>query len=536
MKASLQVRLSQHLALTPQLQQSIRLLQLSTLELHQEVEQMMEQNPFLEVDEEPAPDATPADAWDEATAAAANGTATSATAERDAERDVEIDRDRDRAGATDSAESEGGEGGEDTGVVDTTEFGAADRDDWENGTERDDFDGLRELPSSAPGQAPEDDEDPHRRQGVAATLQDHLRDQLSGMRLDPEDAAAVHVLIDSLDDDGYLADPIEDIVARLAEALGIEGDAEAVEALGDRLAIALKWLQSMEPTGVGARGLADCLCLQLRARATAVTPDVLRAAISICREHLDLLARRDFRKLAQLTQSDDATVRAAQALIVACEPKPGRPFTRAEEQIVVPDVIVQRVARQWRAVLNPDVMPKLRVNDLYAQAVKQHRGGGPTLSTRLQEARWFIRNIQQRFDTILRVSNAIVERQKSFFNHGAIAMKPLVLREIADELGLHESTISRVTTAKYMATPFGTFELKYFFGSSLATDAGGNASSTAVRALIKQLVKAENPAKPLSDSQLAEMLEQQGIQVARRTVAKYREALKIAPANLRKAV
>jgi RNA polymerase sigma-54 factor len=181
-------------------------------------------------------------------------------------------------------------------------------------------------------------------------------------------------------------------------------------------------------------------------------------------------------------------------------------------------------------------MPKLRVNDLYAQAIKSQRASGSALTARLQEARWFIRNIQQRFDTILRVSQAIIERQKNFFSHGAIAMKPLVLREIADELGLHESTISRVTTAKYMSTPFGTYELKYFFGSSLNTDAGGNASSTAVRALIKQLVAAESPAKPLSDSQLAELLEGQGIQVARRTVAKYREALKIAPANLRRTV
>jgi RNA polymerase sigma-54 factor len=195
-----------------------------------------------------------------------------------------------------------------------------------------------------------------------------------------------------------------------------------------------------------------------------------------------------------------------------------------------------KVARQWKAVLNPDVMPKLRVNDLYAQAIKSQRASGSALTARLQEARWFIRNIQQRFDTILRVSQAIIERQKNFFSHGAIAMKPLVLREIADELGLHESTISRVTTAKYMSTPFGTYELKYFFGSSLNTDAGGNASSTAVRALIKQLVAAESPAKPLSDSQLAELLEGQGIQVARRTVAKYREALKIAPANLRRTV
>ena len=208
----------------------------------------------------------------------------------------------------------------------------------------------------------------------------------------------------------------------------------------------------------------------------------------------------------------------------------------------MPDVIVQKSGRGWKVVLNPDVMPKLRINDLYAQrdppAARQRRAERrrPGLNSRLQEARWFVKNILQRFDTIQRVSQAIVERQKSFFTHGAIAMKPLVLREIADELGLHESTISRVTTAKYMATPFGTFELKYFFGSSLDTEAGGNASSTAVRALIQQIVAAEDPAKPLSDSQISQMLEEQGIQVARRTVAKYREALKIAPTQLRKAM
>jgi len=201
---------------------------------------------------------------------------------------------------------------------------------------------------------------------------------------------------------------------------------------------------------------------------------------------------------------------------------------------VVPDVVVRKSGRGLKVELNPAVMPKLRINDLYAQAIRGQRGGG--LGSRLQEARWFVKNIQQRFDTILRVSKAIVERQKSFFTHGEIGMKPLVLREIADELGLHESTISRVTTAKYMATPQGTFELKYFFGSSLNTEAGGNASSTAVRALIQQFVTAENTAKPLSDSQISDMLEEQGIQVARRTVAKYREALKIAPASLRKAL
>ena len=518
MKASLQVRLSQHLALTPQLQQSIRLLQLSTLELHQEIEQMMEQNPFLEPEEEAGLPEAQFEGLNASTSASATDTAKTAT-----------DTDAEGRTSSDNVDEPAG--------VDAAEFGTTERDDWENGTERDDFDGIRELPSSGSGQSSDSDDDFERQnRDVAVSLEDHLRTQLSSLRLSDEDAAAVLVLIESLNEDGYLADSLEEIAERLAEVLGVQGDDDREELL-DRLQCGLNFLQSMEPTGVGARSLGECLCLQLRqkppAKSTAMT---LLAALKICTEHLALLARRDFKKIAHLIEMDEATVRSAQGLIVALEPKPGRPFARAEAQIIIPDVIVMKVARQWRAVLNPDVMPKLRVNDLYAQAIKSQRASGSALNARLQEARWFIRNIQQRFDTILRVSQAIIERQKNFFSHGAIAMKPLVLREIADELGLHESTISRVTTAKYMSTPFGTYELKYFFGSSLNTDAGGNASSTAVRALIKQLVAAESPAKPLSDSQLAELLEGQGIQVARRTVAKYREALKIAPANLRRTV
>jgi RNA polymerase sigma-54 factor len=500
-KPSLQVRLTQHITLTPQLQQSIRLLQLSTLELQQEVEQMLELNPFLETedDAEPAFERSP-----EAPSA-----------------EVTLGAERDDA----EARSDAGEaGGDDAAAVD-----AAERDEWDNGTDRDDFDGNRELPANSPSAAAADDDfDPQERNAVGQTLQEHLRTQLAGMRLSPEDHAALNVLIESLDDDGYLADTLEDIAAHLA------GDDADGEALLERLQVALKWLQSLEPLGVGARDLPECLTLQLRARPRCQAQAV---AVIVCKQHLDLLARRDLKKLMAATGADEDLLKAAQALIVACEPKPGRPFTRNEAQAVVPDVIVQRAGRGWKVVLNPEVMPKLRINDLYAQAIKgQRNGAGAQMSARLQEARWFMKNIQQRFDTIARVSQAIVERQKAFFSHGAIAMKPLVLREIADELDLHESTISRVTTAKYMATPYGTFELKYFFGSSLATEAGGNASSTAVRALIQQLVGAEDAAKPLSDSQLSLMLEEQGIQVARRTVAKYREALRIAPANLRKAL
>jgi len=525
MKPSLQVRLSQHLALTPQLQQSIRLLQLSTLELHQEVEQMLEQNPFLEAEEEVAPAFEPL-------------AERLSSAERAGERESE------------RAAEPGGEGGDDVPAIDgAADFGGTEREDWENGTEREDFDGIRETPGKTRTQNDGDIEESDR-DSPATTLQDHLRSQLSSMRLSDADAAAVLVLIDSLDDDGYLADSLEDIAERLREGgMSIAAypaedgdDDEPADPVLTQLRCGLRFLQSMEPTGVGARDLAECLTLQLRGLQRGEAQAI---AIIVCKSHLPLLARRDLKKLMAVTGADENLLREAQALIVSLEPKPGRPFSRAEANIVVPDVIVQKAGRGWKVTLNPDVMPKLRINDLYANAIRTQRGGGrgsalngaaAGLNTRLQEARWFVKNILQRFDTIQRVSQAIVERQKSFFTHGAIAMKPLVLREIADELGLHESTISRVTTAKYMSTPFGTFELKYFFGSSLATEAGGNASSTAVRALIRQIVGAEDPAKPLSDSQISQMLEEQGIHVARRTVAKYREALKIAPTQLRKAM
>ena len=513
MKPTLQVRLSQHLSLTPQLQQSIRLLQLSTLELQQEIEQMLEQNPFLEIDDEGGGDA-----------AAGSGAEFSANIEREQQR--EEAEARSDAGAADDAGAS-----DDTPGLDNAEFGTPERDDWENGTEHEDFDGIRESPQPASaGTGADGDAFEPAGGGDAQSLADHLRAQTVAMRLSAEDAAALGVLIESLDEDGYLGDSLEEIADRLAGA----DDAGLREELFERLQCALKWLQSLEPTGVGARDLGECLTLQLRALPRSEAQAV---AILICRQHLELLARRDMKKLAAATGADDDLLRAAQSMIVRLEPKPGRPFTRAEANVIVPDVIVQKAGRGWKVVLNPDVMPRLRINDFYAQAIRGARGASSSpLGARLQEARWFVKNILQRFDTILRVSQAIVERQKSFFTHGAIAMKPLVLREIADELGLHESTISRGTTAKYMATPMGTFELKYFFGSSLATETGGNASSTAVRALLKQLVAAEDPAQPLSDNALSQMLDEQGIQVARRTVAKYREALKIAPANLRRAM
>ena len=360
------------------------------------------------------------------------------------------------------------------------------------------------------------------------SLQAHLHRQALALRLSDEDRAALRFLIESLNDDGYL----EDSLQSLAEGLG-DGNLEDIEELVQRFTMALKLLQTLEPSGVGAATLAECLALQLR----ALPDDPARAAaMAIVGQPIEILAKRDVKRLAALCGLTEAAIKQGIGLITRLDPKPGRRFINVERNVIVPDVIVLKVGRGFRVQLNSDVMPRLKVHDVYAGALKAHKGegGAQALQQRLQEARWFIKNIQQRFDTILRVSSAIVERQKSFFVHGALAMRPLVLREIADELGLHESTISRVTTAKYMATPFGTYELKYFFGSALNTETGGNASSTAVRALIKQFVSAENPSRPLSDNQLSEMLKEQGIACARRTVAKYREALRIAPTNLRK--
>jgi RNA polymerase sigma-54 factor len=292
-------------------------------------------------------------------------------------------------------------------------------------------------------------------------------------------------------------------------------------------------LQNFEPTGVGARTLSECLSLQLTAMAQD-TPFRSDALDVVC-HHLDALAARDFNRLKKALRCDDTCLRGVQKLITSLNPRPGRAYGTDDTRYVVPDVIVRKVKGVWLAALNPDAMPKLRINRLYADILSRARSSGSQqLASQLQEAKWLIKNVQQRFDTILRVAQSIVDRQRHFFEHGEVAMRPLVLREIAEALDLHESTVSRVTTQKFMHTPRGIFELKYFFGSHVTTESGGSASSTAIRALIKQLVSSENSKKPLSDSQISEILGQQGIVVARRTVAKYRESMQILPVNLRK--
>ena len=528
MKPGLSLRVSQHLSLTPQLQQSIRLLQLSTLELSQEVEQMLDENPFLERTPEEAPREefgleaadTPAQtddysADDAIFSGAASASSTSAEGQNDAE----------------------------------TPSASVDEPDWSG-------DGTVEMaPNDAEwgGDAPARNRNDSEGDEADATelarshesLTSFLHRQALALRLSEIDRAALRFLIESLNDDGYLDEPLEE----LATGLAGEGNLEQIDELVHRFTVAQRLLQSLEPVGVGARDLAECLTLQLKAMAadedSAIDPDTVQTALRVCQQPLEMLARRDIRRLTQLCGDGEERTRAAMALIARLEPRPGRRFVDVERNIIVPDVIVRKAGRangrdgqnNFIVSLNPDVMPRLRVHDLYANALRGGRGGEghQALSQRLQEARWFIKNIQQRFDTILRVATAIVERQRSFFIHGELAMRPMVQRELADELGVHESTISRVTTAKYMATPRGTFELKYFFGSALGTEAGGNASSTAVRALIKQFIAAEDTARPLSDSQIAEMLKEQGIDCARRTVAKYREGLRIPVASLRRA-
>ncbi|MBO9515334.1 MAG: RNA polymerase factor sigma-54 [Variovorax sp.] len=528
MKQGLSLRVSQHLALTPQLQQSIRLLQLSTLELAQEVEQMLDENPFLERNVEEAPREE-------------FGLETADAPVRDDDRLAESgDADFGAAPAASGSDATATESGGDS---DVPAEGADGEPDWEGDGTVDLAPDDSEWGGDAPARANNLDDERADATELARSqesLQSYLHRQALALRLSETDRAALRFLIESLNDDGYLEDSLP------ALASGLAGDDnDQFDDLVHHFQVALGLLQSLEPVGVGARNLGECLTIQLRALAhedeTEQEEQVRKTALAVCKQPMELLAKRDFKRLATLTRSNEDEVRAALQLIARLEPKPGRRFVDVERNVVVPDVIVTRVGNgggvKFRVMLNPEVMPRLRVHDIYAGALKQHKGeGSQALSQRLQEARWFIKNIQQRFDTILRVSNAIVERQKNFFVHGELAMRPLVLREIADELGLHESTISRVTTAKYMATPFGTVELKYFFGSALGTETGGNASSTAVRALIKQFVTAEDQKKPLSDSQISEMLKEQGIECARRTVAKYREALRIAPANLRKAL
>ena len=482
MKQTLQLKLSQQLKLTPQLQQSIRLLQLSTLELNQEIERIVQENPLLELGED----------WN--------------------------------TSATDISSP-------DTLSTDTSNFENAPEtpeNAEETITPEDHAEHEMEWPDAnhiAENTSHDDDYEGHQIPAQPITLREHLTLQVACLhQVSDREKRVIGVLIDSLDDDGYLLQPLDELLEMLPSELGIN--------LSD-LQSALKQLQRLDPPGVGARDLQECLVLQLQALPEHT--DHRDQALIVVQEHLKLLAAHDFVHIKKLLACDDECLRAIQKLITHLNPKPGAEFDSQSERYIVPDIIVTKQQGSWVANLNLDALPKLSINRLYANILKQaHDNSARSLAHQLNEAKWLIKNVQQRSNTILRVARAIIERQQQFLEHGEVAMRPLVLREIAEVLNLHESTISRVTTQKFMHPPRGIFELKYFFGSYVSTDSGGACSATAIRALIKQLVQQENSKKPLSDNKIATILEQQGIVVARRTIAKYRESLQIPAANLRK--
>ncbi len=521
MKQGLQLKFSQNLSLTPQLQQAIKLLQLSTLELNQEIDALMQTNPLLErVD----------DGEEEAYEDTAGYTETmEAGAENDVGQptsvsDLEVGAiPGDEIGMMSSSLANEVTGFDEPQALDASDTEFTDNFTAEFDEEFDVFsNGSRWDENNTPA---EDDSDFKQQETLQQSLHDHLMSQLALMPLSERDQMLTMLLVDSINEDGYLEHSLEEIAAEMPEELEID----VME-----LQTALRHIQHLDPTGVGARSLSECLLLQL----DTLPQDVafLQMAKQVVQHHLSLLGSRDFTKLRKEIGCDEATLKQVHQLITSLNPRPGAAFSYiGSEQYIQHEVIVKKVKGIWMASLNESVIPKLRINQLYAGILKRNRDSSSQyLQSQMQEAKWMIKNIQQRFSTILRVSQAIVDRQRNFLEYGEVAMKPLVLREIADELDLHESTISRVTTNKYMLTPRGIFELKYFFGSSVATESGGTCSATAIRALIKKLVDQENPKKPYSDNQITDLLAKQGIIVARRTIAKYRESLNIPPANLRK--
>ena len=493
MKQSLQLKFSQNLALTPQLQQSIRLLQLSSQELNQELETILQENPLLERTDKNDDGSENISEFSSEGFSAQDSTVSSSTTQKDDEIPIE-------SSPQDSLSED--------------YFGGSSSHRWEENNN------------------PDDDNDYTFQEAVAPTLREHLISQLKLMPLSERDQTLSMFLVDAVNEDGYLEQSLDELEELLPEELEIE----MLE-----IETALKHIQHLDPPGVGARNLSECLMLQLQLLPKEIRDEnksVFELALQIAEHHLAALASRDYAKLKKTLRCDDEGLRIAQQMLKQLNPRPGSDFTKlAAGHYIQHEIIVKKVKGHWLASLNDEVVPKLRINKLYADILKRNRdSSNQYLNSQMQEAKWMIKNIEQRFSTILRVSQAIIDQQSKFFEHGEIAMRPLVLREIADELGLHESTVSRVTTRKYMLTPRGVYELKYFFGSHVATDTGGACSATAIRALIKQMVAEENPKKPLSDNQLTEVLSKQGIVVARRTIAKYRESLNIPAANQRKSL
>jgi len=490
MKQSLQLKLGQQLTMTPQLQQAIRLLQLSSLDLQQEIQQALDSNPMLEV--------------------------------QDSDNETQAgDSDNDAHSTGDNRAGDDGSG--DSGAEEGT---------WNEDVPRDlpvDTQWEDLIPSSAPptpaGGGTGTESDWESRNTSAETLHDTLMWQLNLTRFSDTDRTIALTLLDAVDDNGRLTQDIGEIHAALADDLDIDED---------EVVAVLHRLQQFEPAGVCARDLQECLLIQLR-QLPEDTPWRREAELVLTR-HNQRLASGDYKTICRRARLTEDQLKSVLALLQTLNPNPGQSVGDSRTEYIIPDVFVSKRDGRWVVTLNPDIAPRLRINETYAGLIRRADSSSDNtyLRDNLQEARWFLKSLVSRNETLMRVATEIVEHQRGFFEHGPEAMKPLVLHDIAEAVGMHESTISRVTTQKYMHTPRGVFELKYFFSSHVSTAVGGECSSTAIRAFIKKLVAAENPRKPLSDNKIAALLGEQGIKVARRTVAKYRDILLIPPSNERK--
>ncbi len=495
MKQSIQLRLGQHLTMTPQLQQAIRLLQLSTLELQLEVQTVLDSNLMLERDE------SDQDAKTETAAESAPDQAAAADTDPVAVKNEAVD-----AEVTSNTETMPDELPGDTSWEDTYDMGA--------------------TSFSAPG-GDNDRDFFETHLGCSESLHEHLHWQLDLTPFSDLDRTIAETIIDSINDDGYLDISLDELRESLDMAPELEVGVEEIQAV-------LRRIQHFDPVGVGARDPAECLLIQL----LALEPETAwrKQALQLVQEHVTLLGNRDYNQIMRRMKLSEPELQEVLKLVQSLNPRPGSQITSATPQYVVPDVFVIKRKGKWQVDLNIEATPKIRINSQYASMVRRadNSDDNTYLRNHLQEARWFLKSLQSRHETLLKVARCIVERQRNFFEYGDEAMKPLVLRDIAETVEMHESTISRVTTQKYMHTPRGIFEFKYFFSSHVGTADGGECSATAIRAIIKKLVAAEKPNKPLSDSKIASLLADQGIKVARRTIAKYREAMNIPPSNERK--
>ena len=492
MKQSLQLRIGQSLTMTPQLQQAIRLLQLSTLELSNEVQEALDSNMMLEVDDSSSPSSD----------ASQNDSGQNEANSPDSKSD-----DRDASTIESNLN-------EDNAIPDELPVDTV----WE-----DIYDSMSHLPTAS--SAPSDMSDMEVVSITGESLHQHLDWQRELAPFSPTDSIIAQAIIDSINDDGFLSTSIEDIHQGLVDEYEIEVD---------EVAAVLRQVQNFDPPGVAARDLKESLTLQLNQFDNTV--DNLQFARELIQNHFDLLANREYAQIMKQMKLSEDELKEVVVLVQSLNPRPGSHITDTNPEYIVPDVVVSKHKGKWIVELNPDAAPKIRINSHYASLIKHvsNSSDNTNMKNHLQEARWFIKSLQSRNETLLKVSTSIVNRQQGFLEHGDEAMKALVLHDIAEEVEMHESTISRVTTKKYMHTPRGIFELKYFFSSHVSTASGGECSATAIRALLKKLIAAENRSKPLSDSKLANILADQGIQVARRTIAKYRESLSIPSSNERK--